>query len=108
MITNDEVKVFISQPMKGKTDKEILEERNRAVDQIKTLFTKDKELIVLDSFVFEDAPKSSNEGLWYLSKSISVLSESDIAVFLPGWESARGCIIEHLCADTYGIKTMCL
>lgn len=31
-----------------------------------------------------------------------------MAVFLPNWESARGCIIEHLCADAYGIKTMCL
>lgn len=108
METNNTIKVFISQPMKGKTDKEIWEERERAVEQLKTLFSKDKELIVLDSFALEDAPEKSNEGLWYLSKSIAVLSESDIAVFLPGWESARGCIIEHLCADTYGIKTMCL
>ena len=108
METNNTVKVFISQPMKGKTDKEIWEERERAVEQIKTLISKDKELIVLDSFVMEDAPEKSNEGLWYLSKSIAVLSESDMAVFLPGWESARGCIIEHLCAVKYGIKTMCL
>lgn len=108
METNNVIKVFISQPMKDKTDKEIWEERDRAIEQLKTLFQKDKELIILDSFVLEDVPENSNEGLWYLSKSISILSESDMAVFLPNWESARGCIIEHLCADAYGIKTMCL
>lgn len=58
METNNVIKVFISQPMKDKTDKEIWEERDRAIEQLKTLFQKDKELIILDSFVLEDVPEN--------------------------------------------------
>ena len=93
-------KLFISQPMRGKTDEEILAVRQEAIDM-----TKEKlfgELEVIDSF-FEDAPVDAKP-LWYLGKSIELLAEADIAVFAPGWEYFRGCRIEHTCAVEYGIE----
>lgn len=41
------MKLFISQPMAGKTDKEILDERERVLCNVKELFP-DKEIEVID------------------------------------------------------------
>ncbi|ENY98713.1 hypothetical protein HMPREF1092_03271, partial [Clostridium thermobutyricum] len=41
-------KLFISQPMRGKTDKEILEEREMAIKKAKAILREDVE--VLDTF----------------------------------------------------------
>jgi hypothetical protein len=93
------IKLFISQPMNGKTDEEILAERDRAM--ISAAKSLGDTCLVLDSFV-QGAPAEARP-LWYLGKSLEVLSEADVAVFVRGWDKARGCRIEHLCAEEYGI-----
>lgn len=103
------IKVFISQPMKGKTDEEILKERQAAVEMVKETIDKyfnDVEVQVIDSF-FQGAPADAKP-LWFLGKSLELLSTADMAVFAPGWDQARGCKIEHECAVQYGIKTLYL
>lgn len=93
-------KLFISQPMKGKTNEEILEVRKKAIKSAERELGEKVE--VIDSF-FQDAPVEANP-LWYLSKSIELLSTADVAYFAKGWEEARGCKIENTCAIEYGIK----
>lgn len=95
-------KLFISQPMKGKTDEEILKTRNDAIEKAKEVYGRDIE--VIDSF-FRNAPVEAKP-LWFLGKSIELLSTADIAFFTDGWEKARGCIIEHECAVRYGIPIL--
>lgn len=92
-------KLFISQPMKGKTDEEILSERSDAIQAAKDAVGEDVE--VIDSF-FQNAPAEARP-LWFLGKSLELLSTADIAYFAPGWNEARGCKIEHQCAVAYGI-----
>lgn len=96
------LKVFISQPMNGKTDKEIKEERLRIVSKISEIVTEPFEII--DSF-FETAPHDAKP-LWFLGKSLELLSSADLAYFSKGWENARGCRIEHDCAVAYLIETI--
>lgn len=96
------LQVFISQPMSGKTDKEIKEERLRIVSKISETVTEPFEII--DSF-FESAPHEAKP-LWFLGKSIELLSKADLAYFSKGWENARGCRIEHDCAVAYLIETI--
>lgn len=93
-------KLFISQPMRGKTDKEILEEREMAIKKAKAILREDVE--VLDTFFndFKGNPKPLN----FLAKSIDFLADADIAYFASGWQNARGCRIEHQCAVGYGIQ----
>ena len=43
------MKLLITQPMAGKTDKENLDERKRVIHNVKELFS-DKEIEVIDSF----------------------------------------------------------
>lgn len=93
-------KLFISQPMAGKTDEEILAERERAIKAAEELLREPVE--VIDSF-FQSAPVGAKP-LWFLGKSLELLSGADIAYFAKDWQKARGCKIEHECAVEYGIS----
>ena len=94
-------KLFISQPMKDKTNEEIKAERERI---IKEVIDKFGEVEVIDSF-FENAPHDARP-LWFLGKSLELLSTADVAYFAKDWEKYRGCKIEHTCAVEYGIDVM--
>ena len=94
-------KVFISQPMRGKTETEILTERKRIIEEIRNMIG-DHE--VLDTYFdnFGDAAKP----LQFLAKSLWMLADADCAYFAPGWQDARGCRIEHDSAVVYGIEVL--
>lgn len=92
-------KLFISQPMKGKTDEAIKEERQQAIREAEQAVGEPVE--VIDSF-FEGAPADAKP-LWFLGKSLELLAQADIAYFAEGWQDARGCRIKHTCAQEYDI-----
>lgn len=92
------MKVFISQPMNGRKEEEILKVRKRICDMFHIT---DDELI--ESYVKHVPDFVTNEGVWCLGDSISILSTADIVIFAPGWEEARGCLIEHKICEEYGI-----
>ena len=93
-------KLFISQPMRGKTNEEILAEREKAIASAERELGEPVE--VIDSF-FLNAPVDAKP-LWFLGKSLELLSTADVVYFTKGWEDARGCRIEHECAVEYGIE----
>lgn len=93
-------KLFISQPMRGKTDEEIKTERAKAIETASELMGEPVE--VIESF-FEKAPVNAKP-LWFLGKSLELLADADVAYFAPGWKDARGCKIEHTCAVEYNIN----
>ena len=93
-------KIFISQPMNGKTTEEIENERNYIIDKLR----ENESVEIIDSF-FKDKPYEASP-LWYLGESIKLMSEADVVFFCNGWQTARGCQIEHDCALEYGIDTM--
>ena len=96
-------RLFISQPMNGKTDDEILAVRKKAVESAKRQLN-DDDIVVIDSF-FRDAPHGASP-LWFLGKSIELLSTADVAYFAEDWENARGCRIENECAIAYDIMVI--
>lgn len=98
------IRLFISQPMKGKSDEEILKVREQAIAAAQDRLGRDQEIAVIDSFI-QDAPAEAWP-LWFLGKSLELLSTADVAYFVNGWQAARGCRIEHICAVEYGIKVM--
>lgn len=93
-------KLFISQPMTGKTDEEIRREREKAIQAAREMLDDDVE--VLDSYF----PDFNGSPLEYLGRVISMLADADIMYFAPGWEYSRGCRIEHECAIVYDIDTI--
>lgn len=97
-------KLFISQPMNGKTNEEILAVREKAIDSAKKNLGDDVE--VIDSYFKDYNPENGCVPLKYLSKSLELLADADIAYFAKGWEDARGCRIENQCAIAYGIEVI--
>ena len=95
-------KLFISQPMRGKTNEEILAVREKAIESAERNLGEKVEAI--DSF-FKDAPVDANP-MWYLAKSIELLSTADVAYFAKDWEKYRGCRIENTCAHEYGVDVI--
>ena len=103
------MKAMISQPMAGKTEKEIVEDRNRAIsflekqgfEVVNTLFTDD----------WYSKEKMEERGvvqipLCFLAKSLENMSLCHTVFFCKGWENARGCVIEHETAIKYGLDIM--
>ena len=72
-------KLFISQPMKGKTEEEIRKERENAVISAKEILK--EEVAVIDSYIAEDPPKNADMALWCLGRSLTMMSEADIVCF---------------------------
>lgn len=98
-------KLFISQPMKDKTDLEILAERERIIAKVKEYSEvnfDNEEIEVIESFM-QNAPHEANP-LWFLGKSLEYLSQADIVYFAKDWQKYRGCRIENICAKEYGIQ----
>ena len=95
-------KLFISQPMKNKATDQILKKKKKAIADARKYLGEDVE--VIDSF-FKDAPHDARP-LWFLGKSLELLSTADVAYFAKGWDSARGCKIEHDCAVAYNIDVI--
>ena len=92
------MKIFISQPMKGRDAEDIQKEREKAIYALKAKYGEEVEII--DSFV-----KGVNDNAaWFLGKSIELLSSADGALFLGNWYEARGCRIERTVCHEYGIE----
>ncbi len=91
---------MISQPMKNLSNEEILKVRSRASNKLRKLG-----YVVLDNFLSgETSPEDVNTPVYFLSKSIEIMSHCDAVFFCEGWESARGCRIEHKIAQDYGLE----
>lgn len=90
------MKMMISQPMKGKTNEQIREERAEIVTRLQ-----EEGIEVVDT-VFEQAPADEDVAIYMLSQSIRYMGKVDAVYFMKGWEKARGCKIEHEVAVEYG------
>jgi uncharacterized protein (UPF0332 family) len=93
--------------MSGRTDEEVLKERQEAIEHIYDCFKKKKNavLVFLDQYFVEQAPYDANS-VWYLGHSISVMSKADYIYFTGDWLEARGCLIEAEIAKNYNIKIL--
>lgn len=88
------MKIMISQPMRGKTNEQIREERTKLILKLESEGHE-----VIDTVLDISENKSP---IFYLAKSIELLDKADAVVFMPGWQQARGCKIEHEVAVEYG------
>lgn len=96
--------VFISQPMRNRSDEEIKTERQKIMEYVQKLYP-DKKAEEINSF-FDMDVQSKNVPLRMLGMSLELLAEADVAVFADGWSVARGCRIEHDAAKAYGIRIL--
>ncbi len=96
------MRVFISQPMHGKSTKEIEDMRDLAIKTIKANYPNEP-IEIVNNFFHDDAPEDAGR-LWHLGRSIQELDNVDAITFTPDWKNANGCLVERAIADLYGIK----
>lgn len=94
------MKIFISQPMYGKTDDTIMKERSLCMQYIREQMP-NKELHFIDSFTKPDDIVGNR--IKMLGHSIMMLGDADLCVFLPGWTQSPGCLVEFDVCSRYNI-----
>lgn len=97
-------KLFISVPMNGRTKENIQKSFKQMKDIAEAMFG--EQLEVIDTWISEEPSNDTkNPAVWYLGKSIELLSKADyfIGIFHCGRFSA--CNAELEIARTYGIRS---
>lgn len=96
-------KLFISCPMKGRTDENIKESMEVLHKAAEIMFN--EEFDVIDSFIENNPPKTKNERIWYLGESLKKLADADAFIGIGGYYAERypGCEIERRITQLYDI-----
>lgn len=93
-------KIYISQPMRGRSTDAIIAERKALVTDAAVALQTD-EVEVLDTYL---NGYTSKPPLHLLALALEKMADADAVIFAPGWRDARGCRVEHLAASEYGIS----
>lgn len=102
-MNTDKKKLYISCPMKGRTEDAIRHDMDRMHKMAEIVF--DQELEVIHSVVENDPPEGVNWPIWYLGESIKKMAEADYFIGVEHCETARGCNVETHVARSYGIPS---
>ena len=95
-------KLFVSVPMKGRTEEEI----KASIQKMKKVaeIYEGEELELIDSYIEDNPPKDSKEAVWYLGESLKKLAQADVFIGIDDTWGWNGCCIEMETANRYGIK----
>ena len=96
-------KLFISCPMKGRTEENIRKSMEQMHKIAEIVF--DQQLEVIPSYVEDRPPENSKQAVWYLGKSIQLLAEADFFIGIDWMEFYNGCMVENEIARRYGIRS---
>ena len=97
---------MISQPMNGLEDYQIKATKAKATKALETKGYEVLNTLFEGEWANNDNLRANgfvNIPVAFLAKSIESMAKCDAVYFCDGWEKARGCIIEHQVAQTYGL-----
>lgn len=96
-------KLFVSVPMRGRTEEAI----RASIEKMKKIaeIYEGEKLELIDTYIEDNPPENiTNQGAWYLAKSLEMLAEADVFIGIDDSWSWKGCEIENSVASAYGIK----
>lgn len=99
-------KLFISCPMNGRTEENIKKSMDKMHKIAEDVF--EQKLDVIDTYIEEAPPGGVNAGVWYLGKSIEMMSEADYFIGIDCCSVYRGCALETKIAYDYHIPMFTL
>lgn len=95
-------KLFISCPMKGRTEENIRNGMERLHKIAEAYF--DQELEVIPTYIEHKPPVNTKESVWYLGEAIKKMAEADYFIGVDStYQVFAGCEIEHDVARYYHI-----
>lgn len=86
------MKLYVCQPMEGKTKEEILETRNKAVEFAEQKLGGKPDVLC---YQFEHDPDAP---VFDFGWSLNMMDWADVVCFCKGWEDDKACWFEHLTA----------
>lgn len=96
-------KLFISCPMKGRTEENIRKSMEKMHKMAEIVF--DQKLEVIPTYIEDNPPENNREAIWYLGKSIELLAQADFFIGVDWCEFYSGCEIERTVANRYDIPS---
>lgn len=100
---------MISQPMNGVSESKIVDTKSKAITVLESMgysvintYWKDDYYEMEEGILKKDEVK--NIPLYFVARALNAMSRCDAIYFCKGWESARGCKVEHRAAIEYGLK----
>lgn len=98
-------RLMISQPMGGRSEEEIKQVREKVKKKVEERGFQFVNTFFKDEFNQEiDTNRTLHIPLYFLAKSLEVMSSCHVVVFVDDWEEARGCMVEHEAAVAYGLE----
>lgn len=107
--------VYISQGMRGKTDKEIAVERKRMAARTILAFDKKGEKVeIINNIIIDNKDivgelseaEINKERVRCLGFAIKALADADLVVFQDNWGDYAGCSVEHKICEEYNIPRL--
>lgn len=98
------MKYFISQPMAGLTDEEILARRSQIIQLIKEM-RPNENVEIIDSFTKSEEIVGKGR-IAMLGDSIMKMRDADVVFFAVGWDKSPGCKVEHEVCVQYHIRRL--
>lgn len=92
------MRIMISQPMTGRTNEDIVSERQALIDYYTNLGHE-----VIDTVFNFDDVGVKHIGVYYMGYSIVAMANADLVVFMDGWQNSRGCRLEYELAKQYEV-----
>ena len=104
------IRVFISQPMNGLTNAEVLGRRIELIEKFR-LFVNPNKTRSTNSFEFIDSFNKDNDivakgRIAMLGHSISLMADADLVIAANGADNSAGCICELTVAEQYNIPVL--
>lgn len=96
-------KLFISCPMKGRTEENIRDSMDRMHKIAELIFR--EELEVIPTYIPHEAPENVNRSVWCLGESIKKMAEADYFIGIGWTDCFKGCEIERSVAEAYKIRS---
>lgn len=96
-------KLFISCPMKGRTEENIKKSMEKMHKMAEIIF--DQELEVIPTYIEDNPPENNNQGIWYLGKSIELLAQADFFIGIDWCDFYKCCEVERTVANKYDIPS---
>lgn len=94
-------KLFISCPMKNRSDENIHKSMEQMHQIAEAVFG--EKLEAIHSFIEENPPEGVNTPIWYLGESIKKMASADYFIGVSDCWGYPGCITEKCAADHYDI-----
>ena len=95
-------KLFISCPMKGRTEENIKKSMEKMHKMAEIVF--DQELEVIPSYIEDNPPETTDQRIWYLGKSVEMMADADYYIGIDYSDVYDGCMVENEVARRYGIQ----